>query len=234
MYFFHVYFHLYSVWLLLLVTACTQAMPFILLLYTIDDIPHYCTYLAAGLANQQLIFYQPIKFLPLVYYDDARIVELMSTAAQCFLGSKQSWPIKSFNECPGYRAIDGGAIPAGIQLYISPENDQCSLDQLSAAYCQVIEGVKNGWYAATLEQCPTIMVTQDENNWYLLVKDKVFVCEDVLIRFLASKFHMSDSVQCYDRWRMPDGDYRGAHKLYMWIKKETWQLAMAVFKLRIL
>ena len=75
----------------------------------------------------------------------------------------------------------------------------------------------SGWENADLKDHPDIMFAEDPEEFDLFIKDKSLIEEDALIRFIAGKFSLDESVKCHAKWLTHPGYRYG--KIYLWVRK---------------
>lgn len=197
---------------------------------SLNDIPHYCVQLAKTLSEQPLVvdskelvgqegtLFDGLRVLPL-NVDDARICELVNVNSINLFRTK-SWCIDT-SEYP--------FVEFGYCIRLFPVMyKMCSPEELQKRYTTIVGLLQNNWQRTTLKEHPDIFFKQDENTWDLFIKNKKsYLCEeDVLIRFLASKFNMESQIDCFDIGE----DGMPCDEVYLWVKKDAINQFDVIFK----
>lgn len=104
----------------------------------------------------------------------------------------------------------------GLTFWPSETHNKATIQEMEYAYMQVLTQVTNGWKKTAIEN----PMEKDPNEFELFIKQRSFVEEDALLRFLAGKFGLADEMGVYA--------YSGSSKLQMWIKKESFDLVTEI------
>jgi hypothetical protein len=209
------------------------------LLKTIDDIPEYCTSLVQQLqekpvfARDDFRVLNGLKFLRLTNWNDCMICEFLTTGADAMKkGDSKVWDIRSFkfsNAC----FYEGSQLDQGIQLQTYENRHECSLNELKQLYAKVIDNLKKGWEMATIYDTPKMRDKKPESGWICLIKTKDFLGEDILMRFLASRFGFLDFIHCSCSWLTTNESSSFEHtmQMYLWIEAKTFKDFQKIFRL---
>lgn len=172
---------------------------------TLDDVPRYYVDLARRLSEQPVFTGRGnpwgsgyvCRILLSNNYVDCRISEILSDNAQKYLPT--AWLIRTFGnyEWCYYKTIFSGNLGHGMDLVIAKDHAICSLDELTVVYQSLVDQLQKGWSFSTLEKNPDIFFKQPEESWLLFIKNDSFLAEEVLIRFLASKFRLDEKIESY-------------------------------------
>jgi hypothetical protein len=208
----------------------------------IDDIPRYCTNFAKILSQQpsfpgrsSFLSGVKLKLLPLNDENDCLICDILSKNARAVLG--EVWCIQKFGFSADERLMfgqEGGRkcnLGCGIMLH--DDIKKCSLKELKQVYVQVIEELKDGWYESTVQENPDIAFKKPENTWILYIKKKRLICEDILIRSLASKFEFSKNICCMSGWTKEPCGYEDRDEFYLWVYKRAFKKFKKLFKFHL-
>jgi hypothetical protein len=195
---------------------------------TVADISWHSAELAKKLSEQPLFdgegsVHKECKVLPLKSWGDANICSILSDNAERILGKKNAWCIHDFG-CGNNQLYDAGGevLGNGIALWLYSNNTMCSLECLERTYKNIITLLQIDWKSAQLEDHPVMMHKKDPEQWHLFVKKNNLIGEDVLIRFLASKFNMTNMILCHGEWlKTPKLGYEYRDEIYLWVKKDA-------------
>lgn len=119
-------------------------------------------------------------------------------------------------------------IKQGLELCRDTNNDtRGPLDELESALVSVYSSVRTGWSQSPLDK--TMMFKKDPERFILFTKSRTPLTEEeTLIRFMASKTGLSESVTCHDQWLIePRGHRLG--DMYMWIDRDKLPLVIETY-----
>jgi hypothetical protein len=225
-------------WILSLVgslnAACKEPM-----LKTIDDVSEYCTLLAQQLdkktvfARSNFSVLNGSKFLRLTDWDDCMICEQLTIGADAMQkGGDKVWDIRSF-KFSNAGSYEGVPLDQGLQLIMYENRHECSLNDLKQLYAKVIENLKKGWEMATIHDTPKMRDKKPENAWVCMIKTKDFFGEDILMRFLASRFGFLDFIHCSCSWLTTNesSSFEHTKQMYLWIEAASFKKFQKIFNL---
>jgi hypothetical protein len=168
------------------------------------------------------------KVLVMKHYNDARIIEILNSAAKQFLDKGSERSIHSFGYGNNCRFLNKKDLGHGIELWIREQSIPCDIHILKSAYDSVIKSMGQNWVRSELKNYPAILHTESEEDYILFVKqEKIVYEEDVFIRFLADPLDLSQSISCYGSWT--DKSVSG---IYLWIKKSHVEKTLAALNIR--
>lgn len=183
-----------------------QSIPFKI---NLDQYPYLLSDIAEALDRQSL-YKSPelegrVKVLEFGLNEDCRIFELFTKFAKKHLEKGTEWSVQSMdlrdsNFCELYH-------PVG--LFDHNEN-KCTVVQLRIAYEKVLEALTGGWKEANIEDYPDLTFRKDPKNYHFFIKEQPVWQEDILVRFLATKYHLDKQLLAYETNKLT----------YMWIARD--------------
>lgn len=208
-----------------------------------SEIPDFCTRIAAALEKQPPFkgsgsFLNPFRYgspdkgcqvLPLPSFADARIYEIVNDNAMTILNNKSRF-IGSFGGHWGVKNSEGIPIKNGVVLGKNGnDKSQISIDDLQNLFNRILASVQNGWIPAKAEDHTHILYQVDAEQFDLFVKSTTPIQEeDTLIRFIATKFSMTEEqIICYRSWSCETECH--PDKPYLWIRKSDLKKVVDIF-----
>ncbi|MFA6263753.1 MAG: hypothetical protein WCW33_05155 [Candidatus Babeliales bacterium] len=206
----------------------------------IDDIPKYCSVLADILSEQpsfvehdyevkKLLLCGPLVRVPefkCIYEQSGfllcgRICEFLSMNAQKFL--ENAWRIER-----GLGISTQYFTTEELRLLIPRGSNMCSLEELGAAYAEVIESLKKGWcYMARATDPSETAHNRSEAEELLFIKRRCLFEEDKLVELLSDQFiELKGNVHCQK-------DSENGDILFLWVKRSALSVFEKKFKFHI-
>lgn len=226
-------------------------------LANLDGAPRYYARLVAQVFEQPLFDgHHPFakdckecKVLSLESDEDCRIAELLNKNAKKIPGYGSNWSIHTFGmgEYQLYSS-SGQRINQGLQLFLYDNSILCAPQDLETMYDHLIETVKNGWSASPLDQHvikPGTEIhsringwfahhdTELEKKWVLFVKEKPLIEEDILIKFLARKFNVRDTIGCDSKLLKQPNSLERHERLYLVVRKNALDKVKSTLQLNL-
>lgn len=202
-------------------------------LKNLDEILDHSVKLVRELDEQPIftgagIYERPSKILPWNNWDDCRIIEIFQKNAIDYL--PDGYPKYIQNKEALF--VNGKHIQALILILKYTIGDKpvqkISEKIIREAYGQVLNTLSNGWSQTTVAQQPDIFHEEDEKEWYLFKKKSSLKEEAVLIRFLAHRLGLSDSVYSSND-KIIQGHLKPSDTVYLWIKKDGFTKFLEAF-----
>ncbi len=208
-----------------------------------SEIPLFCTRIAAALEKQPPFkgsssFLDPFRYaspdkecqvLPLPSFADARIYEIVNENAMSILNNK-SWCIGSFGCHWNVKDQKGILIEQGVVRGKNGSDESLvSIYDLQNLFNKILASAQNGWIPAKAEEYTHILHQEDAKQFDLFAKSTAPIPEeDTLIRFIATKFSMTEEqIVCYRSWSCKTECH--PEEPYMWIKKSDLQRVVNIF-----
>lgn len=179
------------------------------------------------------------KVLTLEEYDSRIVAILYKNVAEklgkhntvhCFgLGNHQLYNMK--NKCLNYGITQW--------LYDSlQDNDAYMQVALESGHfkntCdEVIKDLLSGWKQSSLIHNSDIFYKKSEEEWYLFIKFKRLVEEDLLMRLFFDVTQVNDCVKCDRTWKSGEVGYEFRDMLYLWIKKDSLNKVINIMGLSV-
>ncbi|CDZ80487.1 F-box-like protein [Candidatus Rubidus massiliensis] len=191
----------------------------------VENVPLEC-YLATKLLDSQPIFSidqagTTYKIIPLKNWNDARIFAIYINN-MIFLKNKLGWIIRSFGSCNDIRQTSNHQlITCGLELQIQDSNN-ISLENIKQDYLSLYNTLRIGWKIFDDTQYPDIEI--DHNQFFRFIKESKLIDEDILIRFLISKFNLEQSIKC---------NRVNEEKIYLLVDKDIFSKFMDIFGFEI-
>ncbi len=182
-----------------------------------DQIPAQLVKVAQFLRNRELFtgkgsIRKLCTVVTLKEHGDSRIGHIFHQQVREILGDHKGWYIREF---VGFDE-NLHTIYHGLTFWPSETHNKATIQEMEYAYKQVLTQMTNGWNKTAIEN----PMEKDPNEFELFIKQRSFVEEDALLRFLAGKFGLADEMGVYA--------YSGSSKLQMWIKKESFDLVTEI------
>ncbi len=131
--------------------------------------------------------------------------------SKCVLNVRPGSPVKdSNNELVFY----------GIQehFYIKQPSISCSMKKLKKAFNYVINEMILNWKHSNLAEHPNILLTQDESQWSLLIKQTDIKDESDAFECILSLFKLNRKAHCWKWWLKESNNL-----IYFWIKQKHFE-----------
>lgn len=198
--------------------------PYISTFTKASEIPGYCARLAEMLDRQPLFDgigsdVKKCKVISLDKWADARICDIFNQNAKKMIGTS-SWSIYAFG-CGNDRLCDSRdrLIKQGVTLWLF-DRERCPLKVMENSYHQILKNMVSGWFPTKIEDHPNIAHKENNEEFFLFIKDDSSYQPDVLIRFIAGRLGLGDVISCFNGWLDSKKGYVNG-KIYLWIKKSA-------------
>lgn len=198
-------------------------------LRTMSQVPDLCVQLIKKLAAQPLFTGKGMitskgKALPLASWNECRLCELMTNAANSFFERSQQWHVHTFGCGNSQLYIYNQCLGDGLQLWLYENDAPVSFEELRKAYERVLHELKQGWVPTTLQENPHILHKQSEEEWYLFITKNHRFNDATLIATIADavglyhQFGSHNKISVGDDWKRQGGERRD---VYLWIRKDS-------------
>ncbi len=197
--------------------------------------PEMCMSLIKALHNQPLFtgtgsIVKKCQALPLGDID-SRIVEVLYKNVIAKLGKYPT--VHSFGGGTDQLFdVTGNCLGDGITQWLYDDtffqNNEVNIKEAFASghfkkTCDdVIGDMLGGWKQSTLAENPSIFGTRSETEWVLFMKPRKLINEDLLIKLFFSVVGVRDVAGCDCAYLKKNGGYEFLDKLYLWIKKDSF------------
>lgn len=193
----------------------------------IGELPTLCVGIIHTLSKQPLYQKDPTnnksKVLPLRSFEEARIVELINSIAKSPQKPEKLESIGVNLYLPDFKYA--------LQLPLHEKQPaQCSREELTAAYTEVINTISKNWTLSNPEDYPNLVFKKDPSSHILLTKQAEKSKElAILTRFIGSHFFKGAipslvETNCYS-------DVASRPLLYWWIEKDALPYYLVTFNL---
>lgn len=157
----------------------------------------------------------PIKLMELTEY--SRDVDNLISASTEYLTDETKWWVHKIGQWETFKTSEGRKIKEGIQLWILPEYERCSIETLKGIIETIIMKMRQGWEKTFLREYPDILHTESEEKYELFIKKEQILTDLSVLPTVAHLLGIREYIHCGSNWKKPQLCIY--EPVYLWIKK---------------